>query len=36
MFPGHPVIPFVELLGVEVLAFEGGEAELALTLREEA
>ena len=28
-------IPFVELLGVEVLAFEGGAAELALTLREE-
>jgi uncharacterized protein (TIGR00369 family) len=28
-------IPFVELLGVEVLAFDGGAAELAVTLREE-
>ena len=28
-------IPFVEHLGFEVLAFEGGRAEIALTLREE-
>ena len=29
------VIPFVDLLGIEVLAFEGGRSELALTLRDE-
>ena len=28
-------IPFVDLLGIEVLQFEGGQSELALTLREE-
>lgn len=28
-------IPFVEHLGFELLKFEGGEAEIALTLREE-
>jgi len=29
------VIPFVDLLGFELLKFEDGEAEIALTLREE-
>ena len=28
-------IPFVDLLGLELLKFENGEAEIALTLREE-
>ena len=28
-------IPFVDLLGMELLAWEGGEAEVALTLRDE-
>ncbi|MDE1950485.1 MAG: PaaI family thioesterase [Burkholderiales bacterium] len=32
-FKSH--IPFVELLGMELLRFEPGECELALTLREE-
>ena len=31
----HTHIPFVELLGMELLKFEDGEAEIALTLREE-
>src|SRR6218665_2032168 len=32
-FPKH--IPFVEALGFELIRFEGGEAEIALPLREE-
>jgi uncharacterized protein (TIGR00369 family) len=32
-FPRH--IPFVELLGFDLLKFEGGEAEIAVDLREE-
>lgn len=32
-FKSH--IPFVELLGMELLSFEPGQSELALTLREE-
>ncbi|HET7792021.1 MAG TPA: PaaI family thioesterase [Rhizobacter sp.] len=31
----HTHIPFVELLGMELLKFEDGEAEIALPLREE-
>ena len=32
-FPVH--IPFIESLGIELLRFEAGEAELSLTLRDE-
>jgi len=31
----HTHIPFVEMLGFELLKFEDGESEIALTLREE-
>jgi uncharacterized protein (TIGR00369 family) len=31
----HTHIPFVELLGMELLKFEDGQSEIALTLREE-
>ena len=31
----HTFIPFVEMLGFELLRFEDGESEIALTLREE-
>lgn len=31
----HTFIPFVEMLGMELLKFEDGECEIALTLREE-